>query len=63
MPDDRTNRGPAHRSHINVHEPYVVAYWTKELGVTPEELEELVLDHGTSAEAVRNAIKAKDASA
>ena len=63
MADDKTNRGPAGRARINVHEPHQVAYWTKELDVTPEKLEDLVLDHGTSAEAIRSAIAGKRGSA
>jgi hypothetical protein len=35
MPDDRSIRGPADRSRINVNEAYEVAYWAKEFGCTP----------------------------
>jgi hypothetical protein len=56
MPDDKTNRGPQDRARINIHEPYEVRYWTKALGVTPEQLRQLVQQHGVSADAVRQAI-------
>ena len=56
MPDDKTNRGPQDRARINIHEPYEVKYWTQALGVTPEQLRQLVQQHGVSADAVRQAI-------
>jgi len=59
MADDKSKRGAADRSRINIHEPYEVKYWTKTLGVNSEKLMELVKEHGTSAEAVRNAVKGK----
>jgi hypothetical protein len=36
MRDDKSNRGPADRARINVHESYEVEYLSKELDVTPE---------------------------
>jgi Protein of unknown function (DUF3606) len=42
MPDDRSIRGPADRSRINVDEAYEVAYWTKELGCTEAQLRDAV---------------------
>jgi hypothetical protein len=53
MSDDLSNRGAQDRARINVNEPHEVAYWTKELGVTKDRLEQLVKDAGTSAKAVR----------
>lgn len=53
MSDDLNNRGAQDRARINVNEPHEVAYWTKELGVTKERLQQLVKDAGTSAKAVR----------
>jgi hypothetical protein len=55
--DDRTTRGPADRARINVHENYEVQYWSKELGVTPDRLRELVARHGVIASDVREALK------
>lgn len=34
MADDKSNRGPADRARVNIHEPYEVEYWSKEFGVT-----------------------------
>lgn len=53
MSDDLNNRGAQDRAHININEPHEVAYWTQELGVTKERLQQLVKDAGTSAKAVR----------
>jgi hypothetical protein len=53
MSDDKTNRGPQDASRINVHEDYEVRYWTKELGVSEEILNEAVKQAGPGAEAVR----------
>ena len=53
MADDLTNRGPADRARINVHEPWELRWWCKELGVTPERLKELVQQYGVSAARIR----------
>lgn len=53
MSDDLKNRGAQDRARININEPHEVAYWTQELGVTKERLQQLVKDAGTSAKAVR----------
>ena len=44
------------RSRINLSEDYEVQYWTKELGVSKDELTRLALKHEGSAEAVREAL-------
>jgi phenylalanine-4-hydroxylase len=51
MSDNLHNRGPQDRSRINVHEEWEVAYWTKELGLSKEELEAKAA--GPSVSAVR----------
>lgn len=53
MSDDLKNLGAQDRARININEPHEVAYWTQELGVTKERLQQLVKDAGTSAKAVR----------
>jgi hypothetical protein len=37
MADDTAKRDYRDRDRINVHEDYELRYWTKELGVTPDE--------------------------
>jgi hypothetical protein len=56
MADDKSNRGPADRARINVHEAYEVEYWTKELGISPGRLRELVAKHGVMAADIRHAL-------
>ena len=56
MADDKSNRGPADRTRINVNEDYEVVYWTKELGVSSDRLKELVAKHGVMAADVRKAL-------
>jgi hypothetical protein len=56
MADDLSKRGPSDWSRINTTEEWELAYWTKELGVSAEELKNLVAWHGNSAAAVRRAL-------
>src|SRR5262245_3111628 len=42
MADDRMKRGPADRSRINIHEPYEVRYWCRELQVPSDRLRSAV---------------------
>ncbi|NNU34353.1 DUF3606 domain-containing protein [Mucilaginibacter sp. S1162] len=44
---------------MNIHENYEVEYWSKELGISPEKLREVVKEAGTTAEAVREYLKNK----
>jgi len=56
MADNLKDRGPQDRSRINVDESWEMRYWTKELGVTEDQLRSAVKTAGTSAEAVRKAL-------
>lgn len=53
MADNLQNRGPQDRNRINVNEAWELRYWTKELGLSEEELREAVKAAGTSVTAVR----------
>ena len=53
MSDDKQNRGPADRARINMSEDYEVQYWTRELGITRDELQRAVDNAGNTAESVR----------
>ena len=55
MSDNKTDRGPADRARINIHEDYEVEYWSKAFGISPAKLRELVGKHGVMAEDVRKA--------
>jgi hypothetical protein len=58
MSDNLNNRGQQDRSRINVHEKWEVDYWTKELGVTKEQLEQAVKSAGPTVNAVRQHLSA-----
>lgn len=51
--DDLKKTGQQDRSKINMHEEYEVKYWTKQLGVSKEELQKAVDKVGNGAAAVR----------
>ena len=57
MADDKAKRGAQDRSRIDMHEDYEVAYWTKELGVTKEQLADIVRQHGNLTASVREALR------
>jgi len=59
MADDLTNRGAQDRSRISMSEDHEVRYWTKELGVTREQLQRAVDKVGNSAAAVRKELGSK----
>lgn len=52
MSDDLTNRGPADRAKVNVHEAHEVRYWCGKWNITKEQLEAAVKAVGTSAKAI-----------
>jgi hypothetical protein len=58
MSDNLKNVGPQDRARINVHEQHEVEYWTKELGVTKDRLQQLVKEVGVSVKAVREKLAA-----
>jgi hypothetical protein len=51
--DNLTKKDQPDRSKINMHEDNEVKYWTKELGVTREQLQKPIDKVGNSASAVR----------
>jgi hypothetical protein len=57
MADDKKKRGPEDRARINVNEPYELAYWTKELGVSEKTLRDAVAKVGVMVTAVRAHLK------
>lgn len=58
MSDNLTKRDQRDRSKINMDEEFEVRYWTKELGVSREELQKVVDKVGNSAAAVRKELAA-----
>jgi hypothetical protein len=57
MADDLDNRGPQDRNRISLAEDWEVRYWTRELGVSKEELERAVKAAGNSVAAVREQLQ------
>jgi len=53
MADDLSKRTGADRNLINTSQEHEVRYWTKELGVTADQLSAAVKAVGTSADKVR----------
>jgi hypothetical protein len=53
MSDNLEQRGQQDRNRINVNEQWEVTYWTRELGISKEELERAVKAAGPSVAAVR----------
>jgi hypothetical protein len=53
MADDLNQRQPQDGNEINVTESWEVAYWSKILKITPEELKTAVRANGPSVVAVR----------
>lgn len=57
MADDPNIRGPQDRSRINTNQEHEVRYWTKELGVSEEQLRQAVQRVGSSADKVREHLR------
>ena len=53
MADDANVRHGQDRDRINVNQPHEIAYWTKALDVSEEELRKAVASAGDRVEAVR----------
>lgn len=53
MSDNLSLRGYSDRIRINVNEPWELAYWTKELGVTEKALKDAVKQVGVMVKDVR----------
>jgi len=51
--DDPKIRGPRDRSRVNTDQDYELRYWTRELGVSEEQLKDAVRRVGSSADKVR----------
>jgi hypothetical protein len=53
MADDPQQRHQQDRTRINVEQDYEVRYWTREFGITEDELKQAVRAAGTQVETVR----------
>ncbi len=57
MSDDTSDRSAADRSRISLSQPWEVKYWTEALGISEQELRDVVGRVGNSADAVRAALR------
>ena len=57
MSDDPKKKGAQERSRISTSEDYEVRYWSKKLGVSPDELKAAVKKVGNSAAAVEKELR------
>ena len=59
MSDDMNKRGSQDRNRISLGEEHEVKYWTKELGVSREQLQEAVKSVGNTVQKVREHLKGR----
>jgi len=57
MPDDKTTRNSPDNKRIDLNDSDEIRNWTKSLGVTEEQLREVVTRVGTSAGKVREYLR------
>jgi len=57
MSDNKSTRGPADASRINVHEDYELRYWSQKFGVTAEEIKSALKTAGVMAKDVEAQLK------
>jgi hypothetical protein len=53
MADDLTQTGKPDDQRINVEQDHEVSYWAKELGISPNELRQVVKDTGPMVKDIR----------
>jgi hypothetical protein len=54
--EDHATKGPHNPREINPKMASDIAYWSKEFGVTGDQLHELIRSHGTHVDKVRAAL-------
>jgi Protein of unknown function (DUF3606) len=57
MSDNLHKKGPQDRSKVNIHEPWEVEYWCRELGCDKYELAAAVKAVGVSVAAIRKHLR------
>jgi hypothetical protein len=50
MSDDKTKQGTGDRSRVAAGEDYEVQYFAKKHGITPEQVRDLIKNHGNERE-------------
>jgi hypothetical protein len=59
----RSSFKPEDETHVSIDNPSAVAYWTRALQCTPDQLRRAIAEVGASVDAVRNHLRAMDRSA
>ncbi|HZR03050.1 MAG TPA: DUF3606 domain-containing protein [Burkholderiales bacterium] len=59
MSDDKSKKGPADRTRVNVNEDYELRYWSEKFGVSPDTLRAAVKKVGVMADDVERELKRK----
>ena len=54
MTSSRNDSGPRDRSSINLNEPFELRYWSKELGISLQQLKAIASKVGPSIVAIRH---------
>jgi hypothetical protein len=57
MSDDKSKTGSPDRDRINLTEDYEVQYWTREFGISADELRAAVKAVGSTSKAVREHLR------
>jgi hypothetical protein len=55
--DDKNNRGEPDRSRVSGSEDYEVEYFAREVGITPDQVRELIKKHGNDRETLTREAK------
>jgi hypothetical protein len=56
MADDTSKQGKPDQDRINVHEAWELKHWTKELGISEDELRDAVRLHGPMVKDIKKAL-------
>ena len=59
MEHSRNDSGPRDRTSINMNESFELRYWSKELGISLEQLKSIVGKVGTTTSAIREELASR----
>lgn len=60
MADDPSIRGGQDRARINVNQEHEVRYWSQKLGISADELKQVVQEVGPMADAVEQRVRGRN---
>ena len=59
MATNRNDSGPTDRTSINMNEPFEVRYWSKELGISTQQLKSVVGKVGSLTDDIRKELASR----